>query len=84
MATNFMDTAKSVRIGAKGLLDRLGQNREAASSLLGVAKGAEGRLVEKEQREEKERAEREKAERLQRFLESGETNAYVGDAEGKE
>ena len=79
MATNFFDTAKSVRTGAEDLLDRIKTNREALSQLLASAKAAESRLIEKEQREQREQAEREKAERLKKFLESGESNAYVAD-----
>ena len=80
MASNFFDTAKSVRTGAQDLLDRIKTNREALSQLLASAKAAESRLIEKEQREQREQAEKEKAERLKRFLESGESNAYVVDA----
>ncbi len=80
MASNFFDTAKSVKTGAEGLLDRIKTNREALAQLLASAKAAENRLIEKEQREQREQAEREKAERLKRFLESGESNAYVVDA----
>ena len=81
MATNFMETAKSVRTGARDLLERIEQNRKAAAALLDSAKAAESRLVEKEARQRKIREEKEKAERLQRFLESGETGGYVADAE---
>ncbi len=80
MATNFFDTAKSVKTGAENLLERIKSNREALSQLLASAKAAENRLIEKEQREQREQAEKEKAERLKRFLESGESNAYVVDA----
>ena len=80
MATNFFDTAKSVKTGAEELLDRIKSNREALSELLASAKAAENRLIEKEQREQREQAEKEKAERLKKFLESGESNAYVVDA----
>ena len=79
MATNFFDTAKSVKTGAEELLDRIKTNREALLELLASAKAAEGRLMEKEQREQREKAEKEKAERLKKFLESGESNAYVVD-----
>ncbi len=79
MASNFFDTAKSVRTGAQDLLDRIKTNREALSQLLASAKAAESRLIEKEQREQREQAEKEKAERLKKFLESGESNAYVAD-----
>ena len=68
MATNFMETAKSVRTGARDLLERIEQNRKAAAALLDSAKAAESRLVEKEARQRKIREEKEKAERLQRFL----------------
>ena len=80
MASNFFDTAKSVKTGAEELLNRLKSDREALSQLLASAKAAENRLIEKEQREQREQAEREKAERLKKFLESGESNAYVVDA----
>ena len=80
MASNFFDTAKSVRTGAEELLNRLKSDREALSQLLAAAKAAEMRLIEKEQREQREQAEKEKAERLKKFLESGESNAYVVDA----
>lgn len=76
-----METAKSVRTGARDLLERIEQNRKAAAALLDSAKAAESRLVEKEARQRKIREEKEKAERLQRFLESGETGGYVADAE---
>ena len=79
MASNFFDTAKSVKSGAEALLDRIKADRESLSALLASAKAAENRLIEKEQREQREQAEREKAERLKRFLESGESNAYVAD-----
>ena len=79
MASNFFDTAKSVRTGAEELLDRIKSDREALSQLLASAKAAENRLIEKEQREQREQAEKEKAERLKKFLESGESNAYVAD-----
>ena len=79
MASNFFDTAKSVRTGAEELLDRIKSDRESLSQLLASAKAAENRLIEKEQREQREQAEREKAERLKKFLESGESNAYVAD-----
>ena len=79
MASNFFDTAKSVKTGAEALLDRIKSDRESLSALLASAKAAETRLIEKEQREQREQAEREKAERLKRFLESGESNAYVAD-----
>ena len=80
MASNFFDTAKSVKTGAEDLLDRIKTNREALAELLASAKAAENRLIEKEQREQREQAEKEKAERLKKFLESGESNAYVVDA----
>ncbi|MBQ6145660.1 MAG: translation initiation factor IF-2, partial [Clostridia bacterium] len=80
MASNFFDTANSVRTGAEELLNRLKSDREALSQLLAAAKAAETRLIEKEQREQREQAEKEKAERLKKFLESGESNAYVVDA----
>ena len=80
MASNFFDTAKSVRTGAEGLLDRIKTNRESLAQLLASAKAAENRLIDKEQREQREQAEKEKAERLKKFLESGESNAYVVDA----
>ncbi len=80
MASNFFDTAKSVKTGAQDLLERIKTNREALSQLLASAKAAENRLIEKEQREQREQAEKEKAERLKKFLESGESNAYVVDA----
>ena len=80
MASNFFDTAKSVKTGAEALLDRLKSDRETLAQLLASAKAAENRLIEKEQREKREQAEKEKAERLKKFLESGESNAYVVDA----
>ena len=64
MASNFFDTANSVRTGAEELLNRLKSDREALSQLLAAAKAAETRLIEKEQREQREQAEQEKAERL--------------------
>ena len=83
MASNFFDTAKSVKTGAEALLDRLKSDRETLAQLLASAKAAENRLIEKEQREKREQAEKEKAERLKKFLESGESNAYVVDAEAQ-
>ena len=83
MASNFFDTAKSVKTGAEDLLNRLKADREALSQLLASAKAAESRLLEKEQRERREQEEKEKAERLKKFLESGESNAYVVDAEAQ-
>ena len=80
MASNFFDTAKSVKTGAEDLLNRIKSDREALAQLLASAKAAENRLIEKEQREQREQAEKEKAERLKKFLESGESNAYVVDA----
>ncbi len=80
MATNFFDTANSVKTGAQGLLERIKSDRESLSALLASAKAAEQRLIEKEQREQREKAEKEKAERLKKFLESGASNAYVVDA----
>ena len=80
MASNFFDTAKSVKTGAEALLDRLKSDRETLAQLLASAKAAENWLIEKEQREKREQAEKEKAERLKKFLESGESNAYVVDA----
>ena len=79
MASNFFDTAKSVKADAQDLLDRIKTSREALAELLASAKAAENRLIEKEQREQREQAEKEKAERLKKFLESGESNAYVAD-----
>jgi len=78
---NFFDTANSIRTDARSLLDRIKADRDALNELLTQAKSTESRLVEKEQREQREQAEREKAERLKKFLESGESNAYVGDAD---
>ena len=80
MASNFFDTAKSVRTGAEDLLNRIKSDKERLSELLASARAAENKLIEKEQREQREQAEKEKAERLKKFLESGESNAYVVDA----
>ena len=55
MASNFFETAKSVRTGAQDLLDRIKTNREALSQLLASAKAAENRLIEKEQREQRQK-----------------------------
>ena len=62
MASNFFDTAKSVKSGAEALLDRIKTDRESLSALLASAKAAENRLIEKEQREQREQAEKETAE----------------------
>ncbi len=81
---NFFDTANVVKTDAKTLLERIKADRDALNELLSAAKATETRLMEKEQREQREQAEKEKAERLKKFLESGESNAYVGDAADQE
>ena len=81
---NFFDTANVVKTDAKTLLERIKADRDALNELLSTAKATETRLMEKEQREQREQAEKEKAERLKKFLESGESNAYVGDAADQE
>ena len=70
MATNFLDTAKSLKEEMQALLNKLEAAKGTIGTLLDAARRTEGSMIDREEREKQEREERERAERLKAMLES--------------
>ena len=70
MATNFLDTAKSLKEEMQALLNKLEATKGTIGTLLDAARRTEGSMIDREEREKQEREERERAERLKAMLES--------------
>lgn len=70
MATNFLDTAKSLKEEMQALLNKLDTAKGTIGTLLDAARRTEGSMIDREEREKQAREERERAERLKAMLES--------------
>ncbi len=70
MATNFLDTAKSLKEEMQALLNKLDTTKGTIGTLLDAARRTEGSMIDREEREKQAREERERAERLKAMLES--------------
>ncbi len=70
MATNFLETAKTLKTEMQTLLHALEATKGSIGELLDAARRTEGSMIDREEKEKQEREAKERAERLKALLES--------------